>query len=91
MEDRRDDFYDDWLDCIKQDLEDGTALRRLREALPDGWTFDVFPAPTSGDVIVEVWAKSNAFQGANGSAPTIAKAADRCRAALARGSREEPT
>ena len=68
---------------LAQDIEDGAALRRLREALPEGRSFQCGWSPSvqsfychdedaewGGDIRV------------NGYGPTIAAAADACRVAL---------
>lgn len=68
-----------------QDLRDGAALRRLREACPVGerW-FEVFgPHPESGhfQVVVETVGQYDT-PGVLANGATIAEAADACREAL---------
>lgn len=63
---------------VEQDALDGQALRLLREAMPDGWTF--FCTACAGDVHFRVWARGQAEMSIHGA--TIAEAADACRAAL---------
>lgn len=80
-------------DPSAQDIEDGAALRRLREALP-GSAVTVGPGWTQRDtgqfvmtVSVEksepsLTSRRRHFTRAWGEGPTIAEAADACRAAL---------
>lgn len=63
---------------LAQDIEDGAALRLLREALPKAWT--VYLTDCSSDVHIRVWDTTRTQ--ISHHAPTIAAAADACRAAL---------
>ena len=71
-----------------QDALDGAALRRLREALPNGWGFGIW-TPALADTRGRTWmicarAKSDlkGVHQLNVAADTIAEAADKCREAL---------
>lgn len=76
---------------LAQDIADGEALRRLREADPEG---DVTITPLTGGGWGEdrffVRSKSRTghrrYRYLDGTAPTIAEAADACREALEAGS-----
>lgn len=61
-----------------QDLRDGEALRRLREALPEDCRLDVMW--TSGGQVVVTGSGPGVDQCNTGA--TIAEAADKCREAL---------
>jgi len=63
---------------LAQDIADGAALRRLREALPEGWT--VYTTGCATDVHLRVWGKGRPELSIHRD--TIAEAADACREAL---------
>ena len=70
-----------------QDRADGAALRRLREALPEGYGFDLSATQGDGDghpYSAAIWNERGDELGDPMRAwyPTIAEAADACREAL---------
>ena len=67
-----------------QDMEDGRALRELREALPEACFGEVFIAPKGYQVKVmrSPWHDEWDDVVVKGGYSTIAEAADACRAAL---------
>lgn len=65
---------------LAQDIADGAALRRLREALPRKSVCRVWLSPTSDALVVVLRAVSGSEM-ANGTG-TIAEAADACREGL---------
>ena len=76
---------------LAQDLADGQALRLLREALPEGATIKSFwwrPKGVLSCTVMTEWSelppgrKRYVHHRKNGTGPTIAEAADACRAAL---------
>lgn len=81
-------------ESFRQDYADGAALRRLREALPEGWDCG-WRHRTQGDGEMYVWASVDGdpdmteacIQGQRDfylehTGATIAEAADKCREAL---------
>ena len=67
---------------LAQDIEDGRALRELREALPEGMAWDIEHWPTR-EAAFQVAIRSADWRHiTTAAAPTIAEAADACRAAL---------
>lgn len=67
---------------LAQDIEDGAALRRLREALPENTYFEV-ESPLDGfgwDITIESIYGGPSVAQAEGS--TLAQAADACREAI---------
>lgn len=76
---------------LAQDMEDGRALRELREALPEGAKFEVFDWHQRGDLVTTVMTESSylpehrvrrVYARHHGTGRAIAEAADACRAAL---------
>lgn len=72
---------------LRQDLFDGAALRRLRDALPKDW--EAVPRITRENIAVEVWSPSGGGSYFEPPQPdiyksgaTVAEAADACREAL---------
>lgn len=69
---------------VYQDRLDGAALRRLREALPEGMIIDIhlgahpYKSPVAILVTREPYATTSQYWGGD----TIAEAADKCREAL---------
>jgi len=69
---------------LAQDIEDGAALRRLREALPERSSMDA--SITGGEWRVAWYIgprRGHPARGTHAIAPTIATAADKAREALA--------
>jgi hypothetical protein len=69
------------------DLRNGEALRRLREALPEGYKMQVHPGIFEPAWFVDVWAgpallPEHGHHWIGMSGATIAEAADKCREAL---------
>lgn len=71
-------------DCDYQDLLDGAALRRLREALPDGYeaTLSLGDHPYMHAVAIVVDNQDPTHLPDYWGGATIAEAADKCREAL---------
>jgi len=67
-----------------QDYLDGAALRRLREALPEGWTIAVSTegAWVRGGWMVSRWRSGTDEDASEHYAATVAEAADACRKPL---------
>jgi hypothetical protein len=80
--------FESWADeNVNQDLHDGDALRRLREALPERYQMRCHPGIYEPLWFVDVWVGpamrpelSHHWIGLSGA--TIAEAADRCREAM---------
>lgn len=64
---------------LAQDLEDGAALRRLKEALPDGW--DIAIDVRGNGWVIRLYDRENKAQ-VREYGDTIAAAADACREAI---------
>ena len=67
---------------LAQDIEDGRALRELREALPDGWAWDIEHWPTREAIFQVIIRSADWRHITTAAAPTIAEACDACRATL---------
>lgn len=70
-----------------QDYADGAALRRLREALPEGWTLEAVFDP--GDIETKPWHVEVEDDDIHSEGPraleyatALSEAADKCREAL---------
>lgn len=68
---------------LAQDIEDGAALRRLREALPEGWTLSLYQH--LGDTPWAVAVYDDLGKRLRREGDTTAAAADACRVALEAG------
>jgi len=74
-------------DTAEQDRRDGAALRRLREALPEGWVAIAgfgYTEPGTPEFEVDAWPHGRQAEQdwAIGHGATVAEAADKCREAL---------
>ena len=76
---------------LAQDIADGEALRRLREALPEGWRMEVRVNPFRRDPLFVVACaigpsrgrgRAALFESGHSMTGSIAAAADACRVAL---------
>lgn len=67
---------------LAQDIEDGAALRRLREALGEEWGGPNVDGSFGGGWRVQVWTGRGAGAVITEKRSTIAEAADACREAL---------
>lgn len=70
------------LDVTEQDVRDGVAMRRLRDALPDDWLATVGFWGADGRVTINIERTDRLLHVTAEQGATIAEAADKCRAAI---------